>query len=135
MQLPGNKFTYENRNERKGVELYIKDSKEHKVVMTSTKLMKLRHMWAECKGNNCNKSYLIEVLHQLSPDEREKLIWREKLDTILSAITSTWNKTIIITGDTNIEYIKSSVAFTQYKVIFQTYYLKQHITVTTRKNT
>ena len=71
----------------------------------------------------------------MSPEKREKLIWVEKLDTILSAITSAWDKTIVITGDTNIDYIKPSVAFTQYKVILQTYNLKQHITIPARKNT
>ena len=57
-----------------------------------------------CKGNNCNKSYLVEALCQLSSDEKEKFIWIKKLDAILSIVNKTWNKTIIITADTNIDY-------------------------------
>ena len=41
-----------------------------------------------------------------SPEDKEKLIWIQKLDTILSAITTTWNKTIVIAGDSNIGYNK-----------------------------
>ena len=57
------------------------------------------HLWIRCKGNNCNKSYLVAAFYQPSSDEKEKLIWIEKLDTLLSIVNSTWNKTIIITGD------------------------------------
>ena len=45
-------------------------------------------------------------------DVREKLKWTETLETILPTITSVWNKTIIITGDTNIDYVKQSEAVT-----------------------
>ena len=63
------------------------------------------------------KSYLVAALYQPSSDEKEKLIWieREKLDSLLSIAKSTWNKTIIIIGDTNIDYLKPSVAFKRYK--------------------
>ena len=40
----------------------------------------------------------------------------------------TWDKAIIITGDTNIDYIKSSAAL-------ETYNLKQHITISACENT
>ena len=48
-------------------------------------------------------------------NEREKLKWTEKLETILSVITSVWYKTIIITGHTNIDYIKQSGAVTGHR--------------------
>ena len=91
-------------------------------------------MWIQCKGNNCNKSYLVAALYQPSSDEKEKLIWREKLDTLFSIVKS-WNKTIIITGHTNIDYLKPSVALKRYKEVIETYNLKQHITIPTRKGT
>ena len=50
-----------------------------------------------------NKSYLVAALYQPSSDEKEKLISIEKLDTLLSVVNSTWNKTIIITGDKILE--------------------------------
>ena len=90
---------------------------------------------SECKGDNCNKSYLVAALYQPSSDEKAKVIWIEKLDTLLSAVNSTWNKTIIITGDTNIDCLKPSVALKRYKEVNETYNLKEHITIPTRKGT
>ena len=89
----------------------------------------IEHLWIECKGSNCNKSYLVAVLYQPSSDEKKKLIWIEKLDTLPSIINSTWNKTIIMTGDTNIDYLKPSVALKRYKEVIETYSLKQHIAI------
>ena len=68
----------------------------------------IKHLGIECKGNKCNKSYLVAALYQPSSDEKQKFIWIEKLDMLLSIINSTWNKTIIMTGDTNIDYLKPS---------------------------
>ena len=138
VQIPGYKFSYKNRNERRGggVGLYIKDSIEYKVRHDLNKIDEsIEHLWIECKGNNCNKSYLVAALYQPSSDEKEKPIWIEKHDMLLSAVNSTWNKTIIITGDTNIDYLKPSVALKRYKEVIETYNLKQHITIPTRKGT
>ena len=132
---------YKNRNERKegGVSWYIKDSNErrggrvgwsikdsieYKVRHDLNKIDEsIEHLWIECKGNNCNKSYLVAALYQPSWDEKEKLIWIKKLDTLLSIVSSTWNKTIIITGDTTTDYLKSSAAFKRYKEVIETYNL------------
>ena len=95
----------------------------------------IKHLWIEWKENSCNKSYLVVTLYQPSSNEKEKLIWIEKLDTLLSIVNSTWNKTIIITGDTNIDYLKTSVALKRYKEVIETYNLKQRITIPTRKGT
>ena len=91
-QIPGYKFSYKNRNERRGggIGLYIKDSTEYKVRHDLNKIYEsIEHLWIECKGNNCNKSYLLAALYQPNSDEEEKLIWREKLDTLLSTVNST----------------------------------------------
>ena len=48
----------------------------------------------------------------------------QKLDTILSAITTIWNKTIVIVGDTNIGYNKPSAVLQLYKEVIDTYNLK-----------
>ena len=63
------------------------------------------------------------------------MIWIENLDTLLSIANSTWNKTIIITGDTNIDYLKPSVATKRYKKVIETYDLNQHIAIPTRTGT
>lgn len=31
----------------------------------------MSRMWIQCTGNNCNKSYLVGILHQSSLNERE----------------------------------------------------------------
>ena len=105
VQIPGYKFSYKNRNERRGggVGLYIKDSIEYKVRHDLNKIDEsIEHLWIECKGNNCNKSYLVAALYQQSSDEKEKLIWIEKLD---------------------IDSLKSSVALKRYKEVIETYNL------------
>ena len=49
----------------------------------------------------------------------------QKLDTTLSTVTTTWNKTITITGDTNIVYNKPSTVLENYEEVIDTYNLKQ----------
>ena len=128
---------YKSRNERKegGVSWYIKDSNERRGGRVGWSIKdsieyKVRHdlnkidesveyLWIECKENSCNKSYLVA-----SSDEKEKLKWRENIDTLLSIGNSTWNKTIITTEETNIDYLKPSVALKRYKEIIDTYDLK-----------
>ena len=121
--------------EGKGVSVYIsKIQLNTNYAMILTRWMKVSNICGS-SGNSCNKSYLVVTLYQPSSNEKEKLIWIEKLDTLLSIINSTWNKTIIITGDTNIDYLKTSVALKRYKEVIETYNLKQCITIPTRKGT
>ena len=76
VQIPGNKFSYKNRNERRGggVSLYIKDLVEYKVRHDLNRIDEsIKHLWIERKGNNCHKSYLVAALYQPRSDERKKL--------------------------------------------------------------
>ena len=79
-------------------------------------------MWIECHGKNKKQK---GVFYQPRPEDQEKLIWIQKLDTILSAITTTWNKAIVIAGDTNIDYNKPSTVLETYKEVLDTYNLKE----------
>ena len=109
VQIPGHSFCYKNRDEQRGggVGMYIKDTIKHKERQDLSKLDEvIEHMWIE---------------------DQEKLIWNQKLDTIISAITTTWNKTIVIAGDTNIGYNEPSAVFETYKEVHDTYNLKQHV--------
>ena len=70
-------ISYKNRNERKGrgVGLYIKDSTECKVRHNLNTIDEsIKHLWIECKGNNCNKSFVVAALYQPSSGEKEELI-------------------------------------------------------------
>ena len=109
VQIPGYSFRYKNRDEWRGgsVGVYIKDTIKYKERQDLSKLDEgIEHMWIE---------------------DQEKLMWNQKLDTIISAITATWNKTIVIAGDTNIGYNKPSAVFETYKEVHDTYNLKQHV--------
>ena len=79
--------------------MYIKDTIKYKERQDLSKLNEtIEYMWIECQGKN--KNHLVGIFYQPRPENKEKLIWIQKLDTILSAIT-TWNKIIAIAGDTN----------------------------------
>ena len=52
---------------------------------------------------------------------------------VLSAITTTWNKTIVIAGNANIDYNKPSTTLETYKEVLDTYNLKQHVKKPTRQ--
>ena len=50
-----------------------------------------------------------------------------QLDTILSAVTATSDKTIVIAGNTNIGYNKSLALLETYKEELDTYNLKHYV--------
>ena len=89
--------------------MYIKHAIKYKERQDLSKLDEtIEYMWIECPRKNKSKSYLLDVFQQPLPEDKEKLIWIQKLDTIFSLITTTWNKTIAVTGDTIIDYKKPS---------------------------
>ena len=129
-QTPGNSICYKNRDERRGggVGMYINDTIKYKERQDLSKIDEtIEHMWIQCHRKNKNKKYLVGVFYQSCPEDKEKLIWIQKLDTILSAITTTWSKTIAITGDTHIDYNNPSTALETYKEVLDIYNLKQHV--------
>ena len=114
--------------------MYIKDTIKYKERQDLSKLDEtIEHMWIECQGKNKNKNYLVGVFYQPRPEDKEKLVQIQRVDTILSAITTTQNKTIVIAGDTNTGYNKPSNVLETYKEIIYTYNLKQHVKKPTRQ--
>ena len=71
--------------------------------------------------------------YQPRPIDKEKLTLVQKLDTTLSAITTNWNKTIAIAGETNVDYNKPSTVLETYKEALDAYNLKQYIKKPTRQ--
>ena len=55
------------------------------------------------------------------------------MDAVLSSIKSTWDSSIILTGDTNIDLLSSSAALDMYEQMLDTYQLSCHVTKPTRK--
>ena len=102
VNLPGYKFSYTNRDEKRDgdVDVYIKDCITYKIRNDVISLdNSLEHQWVEVKGKNKKLPYLIGVFYQPSSRNAKKIDWIEKVDTVLSSIKSTWNSTIIPTGD------------------------------------
>ena len=56
-----------------------------------------------------------------------------KIDAVLSLTKSTWGSTIILTGDTNIDLLSSSMTRDMYKQMLHRYQLSSHITKPTRE--
>ena len=113
--------------------MYIKDTIKYKERQDLNKLDEtIEHIWIECQGKN-NKNYFVGVCHQPRPEDKEKLIWIQTLDTILSARTTTSNKTIAIGGDINIDYNKPSAVPETYTEVLDKCNLKQHVKNPTRR--
>ena len=72
------------------------------------------------------------VVYQPSSENAKKIEWIEKIDSVLSSIKSTWDSTIILTGDTNIDLLSSSMTRDMYERMLHTYQLSCHITKPTR---
>ena len=136
VNLPGYKFSYRNRDEKRGggVGVYIEDYIAYKIRNDIISLDdSLEHLWVEIKGKNKKSPYLIGVVYQPSSENAKKIEWIEKIDAVLSSIKSTWDSTIILAGDTNIDLLSSSTTRDMYEQMLHTYQLSCHITKPTRK--
>ena len=84
--LPGYKFCYRNRDEKRGVGagLYIKDciTYRNKIISLDNSL---EHLWVKVKGNK-SSPYLIGIVYQPSSENSKKIEWIEKIDAVLSSI-------------------------------------------------
>ena len=131
---PGYKFSYRNRDEKKGggVGVYIKDCITYK---TRNDIISLdnspEHLWVKVKGQN--KKIALFDWDCLPIENAKKIEWIEKIDAVLSSIKSTWDSTIILTGDTNNDLLSSLMTRDMYEQMLHTYQLSSHITKLTRK--
>ena len=134
--LPGYKFSYRNRDEKRGggIGIYVKDCITYKIRNYIISLNSLEHLCVEVKGKNKKSSYLTGIIYQYNSENTKKIEWIEKIDAILSSIKSTWDSTIILTGDTNIDLLSSSTTRNMYKQqMLCMYQLSCHVTKSTRK--
>ena len=113
---------------------YIKDCITYKIRNDIISLDdSVEHLWVEVKGKNKKLPNLIGFVYQPSSENAKKIEWIEKIDAVLSSIKSTWNSTIILTGDTNIDLLSSSTTRDMYEQMLHTYQLSCHIIKRTRK--
>ena len=59
-------------------------------------------LWIEVQGKNKRFSKLISIVYQTSPANAKEIKWIEKVDLMLSSTKSTWESSIILAGDMNI---------------------------------
>ena len=128
-------LAYRDRDEKRGggVGVYIRDTIEFEVCSDILKLDdSIEHLWVEIQGRKKNSACLIGVFYQPSSENNKKLEWLEKLDSVLSIVKSTWNGTVRITGDSNIDLLASTEIQKRYIEVLETYDLNNHISKATR---
>ena len=128
-------LAYRDRDEKcgGGAGVYIRDTIEFEVCSDILKLDdSIEHLWVEIQGRKKNSACLIGVLYQPSSENNKKLEWLEKLDSVLSIVKSTWNGTVRITGDSNIDLLASTEIQKRYIEVLETYDLNNHISKATR---
>ena len=119
-----------------GVGFYIKDQLEYKIHKDFTsKYEPLEILLIEILSRNRNSPTLICVAYQPgSSIKAEKLECLEKFEALMTDINTFWNVTLILTGDFNIDLLKSFKESTKsYEDILHMFSLQQHATKPTRK--
>ena len=128
-------LAYRDRDEKcgGGAGVYIRDTIEFEVCSDILKLDdSIEHLWVEIQGRKKNSACLIGVFYQPSSENNKKLEWLEKLDSVLSIVKSTWNGTVRITRDSNIDLLASTEIQKRYIEVLETYDLNNHISKATR---
>ena len=136
VKISGYRFEYLNRQIKRGggVGCYIKEHFEYKVRDDIyRKETTIEHLWLEIKAKAKGNSYLLGIFYQPSSVDADKIAWIEKLDTLLSQVTTNWHGPIILTGDTNINVKKESNTSGKYLRVLEHHGLEQHIAKPTRK--
>ena len=128
-------FKYNNRVGQRGggVGAYFKDGIKHKPrTDIDKKDTTIEHKWFEVKGKK--SPFLAAVFYQPSSEDLDKRNWMQKLETLISYVHTIWSDPIVITGDTNIDVLKSNYnVANEYKETLHRLGMHQQITKPTRK--
>ena len=135
--IPGYNSEYRNREQKRGggVGFYLKENIKYQVRKDLVKLDEsMEHLWLEVKGKNKNASYLMGTFYQPSSIAKEKTVWLEKFDKLISQIMSKWDGIVIITGDFNINLFEKTIVAEKFRDILSSFDLSQHIDKPTRND-
>ena len=136
LEIEGYKKDFRNRDEKRGggVGFYLKSDIKYKRRDDIEALdNSIEHQWIEFTGKVKLSNTLIGIMYQPSSDVQDKIEWIDKFETLLSQIKLMHHGPIIITGDTNIDLLKSTQVRDTYLNILESFNLTQHITKPTRK--
>ena len=67
----------------------------------------LEHLWVKLPGRNKNCSLLLGVIYR-SPNFTNPSSWLPKFEELLSYVKSTWDGKLMITGDFNLDLLRTS---------------------------
>ena len=136
VNIQGYQFEFVNRPNKRGggVGLYIKEALQYKVRKDiGRKDTTIEHLWIEVKNAKKHCSFLVGVCYQPSSLAADKEVWIDKLDHLLSHITTTWTGAVILTGDMNININnKNSPVTARYLETLTNHGLLQHVDQPTR---
>ena len=138
VEIPGYDCGFRNRvhNKGGGVGYYVKtgiDFKERKDLADIDN--SIENQWIEVKGKNRQANVLIGTIYQPSSKTTDKIDWLHKFDSVLSQVILSHDGPIVITGDFNINLLKTTTVSDTFNEILDTYNLKQHISNPTRHDT
>ena len=92
----------------------------------------IEHQWFEVKGKST--PFLLAVFYQPSSLDADKRLWLQKFETLMAYVFTIWTGPIVITGDTNIDLLKTNYKVAkEYQEVLDRLGLCQHITKPTRK--
>ena len=138
VQIEGYNTEFRHRQGRRGggVGLFIKEDLKYKIRRDISNIEPdLEQLWVELTFKNKNSLILLGVLYQDNFDSTSKTIWLQKLDTVIGQLSSSWDGTIMICGDMNINTLDSTNPILNlYEAILNSYNLTRHINEPTRGN-
>ena len=83
------------------------------------------------KNKNKNSDFLVGLTYQPTLNNKEKVVWIDKLDNILCKILSSWYGPMFLSGDTNIDILKENSISKSYITILENHDLYQVFTKST----
>ncbi len=135
VSIPGYGQEFRNREQIKGggVGAYIKESVKYKRRKDiESKYPDLEHLWLEIQGRNKHSHLLLGTIYR-STRILDTQQWLAQMENLLSQLTTSWDGLLILTGDININLLKSDAHLTkQYLDLLSTFDLTQHVQKATR---
>ena len=92
----------------------------------------LEHIWLEVDGRNRHSKMLLGVIYR-SESMDNFSSWIEKIENLLSHLTTIWDGLLILTGDMNVDLGKPNATNAkQYTDTLESFNLHQHVNKPTR---
>ena len=135
--IPGYSQVFRNREKIRGggVGFYVREGIMFKRRMDIENVEPdLEHIWLEVDGRNRHSKMLLGVIYR-SESMDNFSSWIEKIENLLSHLTTIWDGLLILTGDMNVDLGKPNATNAkQYTDTLESFNLHQHVNKPTRSN-